>query len=97
MSRMRTLAGWGMLLLAAAAASADREELAMAEPAAAGLSAQRPAQMEESIRAGDFKQTTSVLLARDSKLTIDRYFDAEGAEGLRNRRSATKTVTGMLV
>ena len=61
MSRMRTLAGWGMLLLAAAAASADREELAMAEPAAAGLSAQRLAQMEESIRAGDFKQITSVL------------------------------------
>ena len=61
MSRMRTLAGWGMVLLAAAAASADGDELASAEPAAAGLSAQRLAQMEESIRAGDFKQITSVL------------------------------------
>src|SRR5437588_6687125 len=96
MSRMRTLAGWGMLLLAAAA-SADREELAIAEPAAAGLSAQRLAQMEQSIRAGDFKQITSVLLARGDKLAFERYFDAAGAEGLRNTRSATKTVTGMLV
>ena len=69
----------------------------MAEPAAAGLSAQRLAQMEESIRAGDFKQITSVLLARGGKLAFERYFDAEGAEGLRNTRSATKTVTGMLV
>src|SRR2546430_4329665 len=97
MSRMRTLAGWGMLLLAAAAASADREELAIAEPAAAGLSAQRLAQLEQLIRAGDFKQITSVLLARDGELAFERYFDAEGAEGLRNTRSATKTVTGMLV
>jgi len=94
---MRTLAGCGMLLLAGVAASADREELAVAEPAAAGLSGQRLAQMEQSIRAGDFKQITSVLLARDGKLAFERYFDAEGAEALRNTRSATKTVTGMLV
>jgi CubicO group peptidase (beta-lactamase class C family) len=95
---MRTLVHWGILLLAGAAAcAADREELAVAEPAAAGLSAQRLAQMEQSIRAGDFKQITSVLLARDGKLAFERYFDADGAEGLRNTRSATKTVTGMLV
>ena len=80
MNGMRMLAGWGMLLLAgAAAASADREELTVAEPAAAGLSGQRLAQMEQSIRAGDFKQITSVLLARDGKLAFERYFDAAGA------------------
>ena len=44
-----------------------------------------------------FKQVTSVLLARGDKLAFERYFDADGMEGLRNTRSATKTVTGMLV
>ncbi len=82
---------------AAAARVAQGEELAATEPAAAGLSAQRLALMEQSIRAQDFKQITSVLLARDGKLAFERYFDVDGAQGLRNTRSATKTVTGMLV
>lgn len=86
-----------MLLAGAAARAAQAEELAAAEPAAAGLSGQRLALMEQSIHAQDFKQITSVLLARDGKLAFERYFDADGVEGLRNTRSATKTVTGILV
>lgn len=66
-------------------------------PAMAGLSAQRLIQMEQSIRAGDFKQVTSVLIARGGKLAFERYFDEAGQEELRNTRSATKSVTGMLV
>jgi CubicO group peptidase (beta-lactamase class C family) len=86
-----------LILMGAAAQMVRGEELAAAEPAAAGLSAQRLAQMEQSIRAGDFKQISSVLLARGGRLAYERYFDAEGTEGLRNTRSATKTVTGMLI
>jgi CubicO group peptidase (beta-lactamase class C family) len=97
----RLLSSWALALLSVlmpmSASATDGEELAVAEPAAAGLSAQRLAQMEKSIRAQDFKQITSVLLARGGKLAFERYFDADGAEGLRNTRSATKTVTGMLV
>jgi CubicO group peptidase (beta-lactamase class C family) len=68
-----------------------------ADPAAVGLSLPRLTQMEQSIRAGDFKQVTSVLISRGGKLAFERYFDEAGKEGLRNTRSATKSVTGMLI
>lgn len=50
-----------------------------------------------AIEAGEFKQVTSVVVARHGKLIYEQYFDKEGAEGLRNTRSVTKTVAGMLV
>jgi CubicO group peptidase (beta-lactamase class C family) len=86
-----------LLLIVVSARAANAQELPVAEPNAVGLSSPRLAQLEQSIRAGDFKQLTSVLLARGGKLAFERYFDPEGPDGLRNTRSATKTVTGMLV
>jgi CubicO group peptidase (beta-lactamase class C family) len=50
-----------------------------------------------AIEAGTFKQVTSVVVARHGKLVYEHYFDKDGAEGLRNTRSVTKTVAGMLV
>ena len=62
-----------------------------------GLSVQRLKMMEQSIRKGDFKNVTSVLIARNGALAYEAYFDNGGVNTFRNTRSATKTVTGMLI
>ena len=84
-------------LIGVACAAPAQEFTAAPDPAAAAFSPARLAQMEAAIRAGDFKQVTSVVLARNGRLGYEAYFDNEGAEALRNTRSATKTVTGVLV
>jgi CubicO group peptidase (beta-lactamase class C family) len=80
--------------IAAHAQTADWRAVA---PAAAGLSESRLAAMAQAIKAGEFKDITSVLVARNGSLAYEAYFDKDGAAGLRNTRSATKTVTSMLV
>src|SRR5579884_3153278 len=69
----------------------------MAPADSVGLDAARLERMATATTAGDFTKIGSVLLARHSQLAYEAYFDGLGREGLRNTRSATKTVTGMLV
>jgi CubicO group peptidase (beta-lactamase class C family) len=53
--------------------------------------------MEASIHSGELKKVTSVLVAQRGRLLYEGYFGgADAATGL-DTRSATKTVTGMLV
>jgi len=98
MKRVTTLLLCGLAgCVALRAPAADRDGIVVSDPATIGLSASGLTQLEQSIRNGEFKQITSVLVARHGKLGFERYFDADGVDGLRNTRSATKTVTGMLV
>ena len=77
--------------------TANSDGWSTAAPSSVGISDARLGQMEQAIKAGDFKAITSVLIARHGKLAYEHYFDSDGVDGLRNTRSATKTVTGMLI
>jgi CubicO group peptidase (beta-lactamase class C family) len=48
------------------------------------------------IRAGKFTKIGSVLVARHGKLVYEEYFDG-GSESLRDTRSATKSITDVLI
>src|SRR5579864_5056886 len=86
-----------LFVLTAAAFAQTANDWPTTTAAAAGLSTEHLAQMEQAIKAGEFKAITSVLISRDGKLAYEQYFDKDGIEGLRNTRSATKTITGMLI
>ena len=64
---------------------------------ASGFSQLKLQAMETAIRSGDFKNLTSILIARQGQLVYEAYFDDSATYGLSNTRSATKTITGMLV
>src|SRR5579864_5302622 len=72
------------------------EDWSVTTPAAVGLSAEPLAAMEKAIRAGEFKKIGSALVARHGKLVYESYFDGD-ATTLRDTRSATKSITDILI
>ncbi len=86
-----------LAIAAGAFALEPGDDWTTAAPASVGLSAQRLLAMEKAVRAGEFKKVTSVLVARRGQLAYEGYFGGTDAATLRNTRSATKTVTGMLL
>lgn len=78
------LAAW--ILAAAAAVAAGHPA-----PPAADFSA-----LDRAIAAGEFPKLGSVLVEHGGKILYERYVDGDAAT-LRDTRSATKTITGMLV
>jgi CubicO group peptidase (beta-lactamase class C family) len=67
-----------------------------ATPLPAG-SASPFAAMDAAIRSGEFKKITSVLVALNGRTLFEGYYDGADSATLHNTRSATKTITGMLV
>lgn len=68
-----------------------------ATPASAGLAAASLTEMAAEIRAGELRRITSVLVAYRGSLVYEQYFDEGGRDALRDTRSATKTIAGMLI
>jgi CubicO group peptidase (beta-lactamase class C family) len=68
-----------------------------AQPAEGGLSAEPLTKMETAILSGDLKKITSVLIARHGKLVYENYFSGSNADALQDTRSATKSITDVLV
>ena len=67
-----------------------------ASAAESGLSDARLRALGAVIRSGEFKKIGSVLIARHGKLVYEGYFDGDAAT-LRNTRSATKSITDVLI
>jgi CubicO group peptidase (beta-lactamase class C family) len=70
--------------------------LVTAVPESIGVAAKPLHDMDSAIRGGEFKKIGSVLVARHGKLVFEDYFDGD-ASTLRDTRSATKSITDVLV
>jgi CubicO group peptidase (beta-lactamase class C family) len=78
------------------AGKSSADDWVVATPATVGLAPEPLAAMEKAIRATEFKKIGSVLIARYGKLAYEAYFDGD-ASTLRDTRSATKSITDILV
>jgi CubicO group peptidase (beta-lactamase class C family) len=67
-----------------------------ASAAQSGLSDARMRVLDTALHSGEFKKVGSVLIARHGKLVYESYLDGDAAT-LRDTRSATKSITDILV
>jgi CubicO group peptidase (beta-lactamase class C family) len=78
-------------------ANSTKRTWLVVSPEIAHLNTPRLKAMETAILAEEFKQITSVLIARDGALVYEQYFENTGPFTMRDTRSVTKTITSMLV
>jgi CubicO group peptidase (beta-lactamase class C family) len=81
----------------ARAAEPSSPDWPTASPASVGVDGGPLQRLSAAVRAGDFQKITSVLVARQGRLVYEDYFEGTKESDLLNTRSATKSVTGMLV
>src|SRR5580658_5353856 len=102
-----TAAGWKALILGLffSIASSSQPQASFqpttsdwptASSAESGLSDARLHALDAAVRSGEFKKIGSVLVARHGKLVYEGYFDGDAAT-LRDTRSATKSITDILI
>lgn len=80
----------------AGAQPADAGDWPRASLSDSGFAADKLATLAPDIHAGKFVKIGSVLIARHGRLIYEEYFDG-GADTLRDTRSATKSITDILV
>src|SRR5437016_867810 len=83
-------------VLAGAQVTSPTQDMAKASLDQSGISGEKLAAMEAEVRGGRFKKIGSVVVARHGKLVYEAYFDGDAAT-LRDTRSATKSITDILV
>ncbi|SIQ84215.1 serine hydrolase domain-containing protein [Pontibacter lucknowensis] len=71
--------------------------IAVAAPTAVGINAQNLAALDSAIRSDKFKNITSVLIARNGQLVYEQYYQGFADSSLHDTRSATKSITGLLI
>jgi CubicO group peptidase (beta-lactamase class C family) len=102
-----TAARWNVLILTLffSIASSSQPQASFQPPATdwptassaqVGLSEARLRTLDTAIRSGEFNKIGSVLIARHGKLAYEDYFDGDAAT-LRDTRSATKSITDILI
>jgi len=82
-----------MILIGAAFAQAGWPR---STPEAVGLDEATLSRMEAAVKGGEFQKIGSVVIARHGQLVYEKYFDGD-ASTLRDTRSATKSITSLLV
>ena len=76
---------------------AQNNEWQVSDPGSENLAADTLNKMQNDISRGEFKKITSILVARNNKLVYEEYFGESNEADLRDTRSATKTVTSILI
>ena len=84
-------------VLAKSADTAATSEWQTEQPQREDVSPDPLKRMEAAIQSGDFKKITSVLIARHGKLVYENYSSGSSADTLQDTRSATKSITDILV
>jgi CubicO group peptidase (beta-lactamase class C family) len=100
MSATRLFPPLACLLFAVPASGAPanlNDGLLVAMPAEVGLHTAPLEALTAEVTTRQFPDTTSVLVFKDERLVYERYFGAGSINVLNNTRSATKTLTAMIV
>ena len=90
------LSAWLAVPALGGARAADAGDWRRASPGDGGLSAGKLASLAADVHGGKFVKIGSVLIARHGALLDEEYFEG-GADTLRDTRSATKSITDILV
>ena len=93
---MKLFAFASLLLLSSGTLSFAQGGFPRASPQESRLVGDRLRAMEQAVQDGKFVKIGSVLIAQGGKLVYERYFEGDAAT-LRDTRSATKSITAILV